>query len=226
MIKALIFDCYGTIISTGNGSVNSTKIILDNLKCNIEPVLFYKNWKKIHKENISNLEHFSNEKNIFINDLTILFKMYNIKENVKKNIKPMLQSLYKRIFYDDVIVNLKELKEDFKIFIASNSDTKPLMENIGKEKYLFNDIFTSEKLRAYKPSKLFFEKMLKKIKINKDELLFIGDSIEDDIIGANSVGLKTVLIDRKNNQQNISNEAAYFIKNMYEIKDILKTIKS
>jgi len=51
MIKALIFDCYGTIISTGNGSVDAVKTILDSLKINIDPVLFYRDWKTIHKEN-------------------------------------------------------------------------------------------------------------------------------------------------------------------------------
>jgi 2-haloalkanoic acid dehalogenase type II len=222
MIKALIFDCYGTIISTGNGSVNATRIILDNLRSNIDPILFYKNWKKIHKENISNLKYFCNEKKIFINDLNILFKIYNINGNARKNIKPMLKSLYKRKYYDDVINNLKILKKGFKIYIASNSDTKPLKENIGKEKYLFDGIYTSEKIKAYKPSKIFFEKILKKIKFNKDEILFIGDSLEDDIIGANTIGLKTVLIDRKNNSQYIKSEANYIIKDMYELINIIK----
>jgi 2-haloalkanoic acid dehalogenase type II len=222
MIKALIFDCYGTIISTGNGSVNSTKIILDNLKSDIDPILFYKEWKKIHRENISGLKHFCNEKKIFINDLNILFKLYNINGNAKKHIKPMLRSLYERYFYDDVIVNLKKIKKDFNIYIASNSDTKPLIHNIGKEKYLFDGIYTSEKIRAYKPSRIFFEKVIKKIKFNKDEILFIGDSIEDDIIGAKNVGLKTVLIDRKNSSQYIKNEADYLIKNMHDLINIVK----
>jgi len=222
MIKALIFDCYGTIISTGNGSVNSTKIILDNLKSDIDPILFYKDWKKVHKENMSSLKYFCREKKIFINDLNILFKLYGINGNAKKDIKPMLKSLYKRDFYNDVIVNLKKIKKDFNIYIASNSDTKPLMKNIGKEKYLFDGIYTSEKIKAYKPSKIFFEKILKKIKFDKDEILFIGDSIEDDIIGANNAGLKTVLIDRKNNSQYIKNEANYLIKDMYELINIIK----
>jgi len=221
MIKALIFDCYGTIISTGNTSVNGTKIILDNLKRDIDPILFYKDWKKIHRENISNLKYFCKEEKIFINDLNILFKMYDINGNAKRFIKPMLKSLYERYFFDDVIINLKKIKKDFNIYIASNSDTKPLMKNIGKEKYLFNGIYTSEKIKAYKPSKLFFEKILKKIKFNKDEILFIGDSLEDDIIGANNVGLKTVLIDRKNNYQYIKNEANYLIKDMYELINII-----
>jgi 2-haloalkanoic acid dehalogenase type II len=222
MIKALIFDCYGTIISTGNGSVNASKKILDNLKSNIDPVLFYKDFKKIHKENQKKLKYFCNEKKIFINDLDIILKMYGINGNAKKEVKPVLKSLYKRKFYDDVINNLKILKKDFKIYIASNSDTKPLMENIRKEKYLFDGIYTSERIKAYKPSRIFFEKILKKIKFNKDEILFIGDSIEDDIIGANNVGLKTVLIDRKNNFQYIKNEANYLIKDMYELINILK----
>ena len=133
----------------------------------------------------------------------------------------MLDSLYCRKFYDDVIINLKQLKNNYSIYIASNSDTKPLLENIGNEKYLFNGIYTSERLKAYKPSKMFFERLLKKIKYGKDEILFIGDSIDDDIKGSNEVGIKNVLMNRKNiNTMDCS--ANYVVKGLNELKIILE----
>ena len=225
MIKALVFDCYGTIISTGNGSVEASKIILNNVKSQIDPKIFYKTWKKIHKENIQKLKHFCTEEKIFNNDLKMLFQEYGIKNSPRKNIKPMLNSLYNRKYFDDVIINLVQLKNKYSIFIASNSDTKPLMENVGNEKYLFNGIYTSEILRAYKPSNIFFEKLLIKINYNKDEVLFIGDSIEDDIIGANTVGLKSVLVNRKNKVIDENCPANYIINNIYELNNILNSIR-
>jgi len=153
----------------------------------------------------------------------MLFEKYNISGDHKKNIKPMLDSLYNRKFYDDVIINLKQLKNNFDIYIASNSDTRPLLKNIGNKKYLFNGIYTSERLKAYKPSKEFFERLLKKIKYDKDEILFIGDSLNDDIEGSNETGLKNVLINRYNidTKDCIAN---YIVKDFYELKILLGSI--
>jgi 2-haloalkanoic acid dehalogenase type II len=221
MIKALVFDCYGTLISTGNSSIEATQKILTNIGSNIDPVIFYKTWKNIHKEHQIDIKPFCLEKKIFLKDLKLLFEKYNIKNSYKKNIKPMFDALYGRRFYDDVIVNLKNIKNYYDIFIASNSDTKPLLENIGNEKYLFNGIFTSEKLKAYKPSIMFFERLFEKIKYDKNEILFIGDSIDDDIKGSNKVGIKNILVNRKD----IDTEnciANYIVKDFYELNKILK----
>jgi len=42
MIKGVFFDCYGTIISTGNGSVEATKKILSSKDITINAETFYK----------------------------------------------------------------------------------------------------------------------------------------------------------------------------------------
>ena len=42
MIKAIVFDAYGTLISTGNGSVEaSERILANNNRGNIDPKEFY-----------------------------------------------------------------------------------------------------------------------------------------------------------------------------------------
>ena len=217
MLKALIFDCYGTLISTGNGSVEATKEILNNIGSNLDPVEFYRKWKELHKEHSRQLKHFTNEKNIFIKDLKVLFKIHNIKKDHKIHIEPMLNSLYGRKIYNDVVDNIKILKKDYHIFIASNSDTEPLLENIGNECYLFDGIYTSEILKSYKPSKIFFDKLIKKIKYRKEEVLYIGDSIEDDIIGSNNFGIMNVLINR-DNKEIYDIKANYVIKSFYELR--------
>ena len=49
MIKAIIFDVYGTLISTGTGSVDAAAEILRRKNSVICPKEFYARWKKIHK---------------------------------------------------------------------------------------------------------------------------------------------------------------------------------
>ena len=45
-MKLIIFDAYGTLISTGTGSLDAVKKILALQDKDIDPQEFYKEWKK------------------------------------------------------------------------------------------------------------------------------------------------------------------------------------
>ena len=91
MKKLLIFDAYGTLISTGTGSLDSTKWILSLPDKEIDPVLFYKKWKEIHRSNFykANNTTFKNEWQIFEDDLKELFpeKVYERGEKYFKEFR-------------------------------------------------------------------------------------------------------------------------------------------
>lgn len=45
MIKHIIFDCFGTLIDTGNNSTKAVEQILSNVGVHAEAEDFYKDWK-------------------------------------------------------------------------------------------------------------------------------------------------------------------------------------
>lgn len=53
---------------------------------------------------------------------------------------------------------------------------------------------SSEAARSCKPDRRFFEMALRKAGLQAEEVLFVGDSIEQDVQGAHRVGMTTVLI--------------------------------
>lgn len=55
---------------------------------------------------------------------------------------------------------------------------------------------TSETARSYKPSEVIFNEVLLMLKLARNEVLFIGDSIQVDMLGAAGAGIKGILIDR------------------------------
>ena len=57
-------------------------------------------------------------------------------------------------------------------------------------------IYTSENLKCYKPNMLFFKKILEDNGLEPKEVLFVGDSVSDDILGPKALGIKTVLVNR------------------------------
>jgi 2-haloalkanoic acid dehalogenase type II len=224
MIKAIFLDCYGTLISTGNGSVEAAKEILDKNNFSFNAELFYKHWKNIHKENISKLKRFKKEEEIFIDDLKMLYKFYGIKSDERDDVKYMLNSLYKRSFFDDSLHNLIKLKEKYEIYIASNTDREPLIKNLGEDINLFTGIFTSEDLMVYKPEKYFFKKILKTTGYNKEEIIFVGDSLIDDISGSKNMGIYSVLIDRDKQYKESEIKPNFIINGLSELINVVNEI--
>ncbi len=58
-----------------------------------------------------------------------------------------------------------------------------------------------------------------------DECLFVGDSIDDDIRGPQSVGMKTVLVNRRNiSDTELLRIPHYIINSMTELTEIVASI--
>jgi 2-haloalkanoic acid dehalogenase type II len=198
MVKGIIFDAYGTLIDTGDGSVQAAKQILKVNKNDIDAKLFYQRWKYYHKKHINSLKTFIKEEEIFLMDLTVLYKEYGIQGNPENDVKIMLNTLGKRNAYSETNHVLNELRPKYKLFIGSTSDSSPLFIDIKRNGIEVNGLFTSEDLKVYKPKKEFYQSILDEIKMRPDEVIFVGDSLEDDVSGPAALGIKAIWINRKN----------------------------
>lgn len=197
MKKAIIFDAYGTLISTGNGSVIAAGEILEKINVKMDAKVFYKKWKEFHKKQMDEMQEFITEEKIFENDLKMLYDFYNLKGNYKEDVKIMLNTLGKRKVFEETNDVLKELSKKYKIYIGSTTDTEPLLSDVKNNNIKLDGIYTSEILKTYKPQKNFYTQILEDIELKSDDVVFVGDSLIDDVKGPQSVGIDSVLLDRK-----------------------------
>lgn len=202
MIKNILFDVYGTLISTGTGSIEATEKILQNCNINLEAKTFYKDWKKYHRKHIDDMTTFITEEEVFIQDLKALFDQYGITEDAKVQIKPMIDSLYNRRVFEDTIPAIQKLQTKYNLAIGSTSDTEPLIYNMKLNQLEIDQVFTSEMLKAYKPTPEFFKKILDQLEWQVEETIYVGDSLLDDIQGPKGIGMKAILLDRNNRYLN------------------------
>ncbi|MCH5324270.1 MAG: HAD family hydrolase [Eubacterium sp.] len=216
-IKAILFDVYGTLISTGSGSVNAVRRILEINGSDIDPAAFYAEWKKLHKQNM--VRTFQPEWEIFADDLRELYERHNIAGDYRQNVAIMLDSLYDRAAFPEVKDVLDSLRGRYELIIASNTDTEPLMQNLTLNGLEFDKIFTSEQLWCYKPDVRFYQKILNTTGYTADEVIFVGDSPDDDVAGPKQLGIKTVLIDRKSKNTDFGQD--YTITDLNGLKEIL-----
>lgn len=64
-----------------------------------------------------------------------------------------------------------------------------------------NHIFISSEVGVAKPNSRIFEIAEKKLKLKKEDTYFVGDSIQNDIVGAKSVGWKTIWSNDRNKSE-------------------------
>ncbi|WP_029297945.1 HAD family hydrolase [Chryseobacterium hispalense] len=117
--------------------------------------------------------------------------------------------------FDDLSI-LNELPTEKAVLSNFNSNLGSILDQlIGKN--IFSEIIISENENYRKPSLEFYELALKKLNVNPEEVLYIGDSLKLDVIPAKKLGIKTLLIDR----QNIFSSFTDRINNMKDIINYL-----
>ncbi len=197
MIKAIVFDAYGTLISTGDGSVQAAKRILERNGSELSPKAFYADWKKYHRKHLDELSDFKTEADIFRMDLRALYEKYHLNRDAHEDVEIMLDTLGRRNLFPETREVIEALKKEFTVCIGSTTDTAPLLADLKRGGLEVDHVFTSEMLRAYKPRRVFYEKILAALALEADEVLFVGDSLLDDVRGPKEAGMKTCWVNRK-----------------------------
>ncbi len=224
-LKLLIFDAYGTLISTGTGSLEATKAILKLRDKDISPDVFYADWKKCHRKNldIANNNQFVDEATIFQQDLTELYEKYHIDGNAKQDVQIMLETLETRSCYNETLSVIESLRKDYRVVIGSTTDTQPLLHNMENNRLVVDAVYTSEMIQKYKPAEDFYLYILEQEKCRAEEAVFIGDSYLDDVYGPTQVGMKAILLKRKQYFYCEENEIKPYkvIKSLEQVRNIV-----
>jgi 2-haloalkanoic acid dehalogenase type II len=198
MIKAIIFDVFGTLIDTKDGSIRATEAILKKNKSKLDSKVVYGEWKKLYGASLLDAKGFIKEEEIFLRGLEIINKQFDLNCDVENDVKIMLQSRYNREAFEEARFVIEELKKKYKVYIGSNTDNDPLFANLKQNNISVDECFTSEMLMTYKPNRGFFEKMLRKLNLHAEEAIYVGDSQIDDVLGAKALGIQVVWVNRKN----------------------------
>jgi len=121
--------------------------------------------------------------------------------------------------YPETLDVLKKLKKEYKLALISNTDqfsVEPVLEKFKLNEY-FDEIALSYELGMLKTNPKMFKHVLSKLKLKKEDVIMVGDSMETDIKGANNAGIKPILVDRRNMR-----EYGDKIVNLKEIDRFLK----
>jgi putative hydrolase of the HAD superfamily len=110
--------------------------------------------------------------------------------------------------------------------IVSNIDEDQLQQlvELGKLGEVFDDLLSSEAARACKPNRVIFEEALRRAGCAAEEALFVGDSVRQDIEGANRVGIPSVLLWHRDDRSPPEGEPRprHVVRRIKEVREIVE----
>ncbi len=202
-VKWLFFDVGSTLIDESLCYENRLKYLAQTANVTYEYV--YNTAMEFYKQNKKG-------------DLE-MFKLLNVEKTKWNHNDERL--------YADAEKCLRALSEKYKIGIIANQSlgTAERLENFGVLKYI-DLIIASDEEGVAKPDKRIFEITLERSNCSSSNAVMIGDRIDNDIVPAKLMGMKTIWIKQGFGQYwNITNEsekADYVVGSLTEICDILK----
>jgi HAD superfamily hydrolase (TIGR01549 family) len=208
MIKAVFFDYYNTLVDYDPPRQVTEAEMLGELGVKVKPEALLH--PLLAADDFLSKEHSrlslgkrSQE------ELAALYGRYHgmILKGAGVEPKPeLIGALLKRWFnlklkmalFDDVTPALYELKKrGLTLGLISNidRDISATYDHLGLDKWLQLKV-TSQDVGVTKPHPEIFQAALQKAKVEPLEAIYVGDQYEIDVLGANRVGMRGILIDR------------------------------
>ena len=191
---SVIFDAYGTLFDVNSAAKNCKDKIGDKWEN------FANFWRTTQLEYTwlrSLMKKHEDFWKITEDSLEKSMKVFNIDKNLKNE----LLNLYKVLSpYPEVKDVLKALKKrNIKLAMLSNGTPSLLKELVQSNnlKDLFDDLFSIEEVKIYKPSSKVYDLPVIKYKIKPEEVTFLSANTWD-VSGGGNYGYNAIWVNRNN----------------------------
>ena len=146
----------------------------------------------------------------------------NMQKEYKKN--------QQKLQMPDITISILELAKEnnIKLGIITNGPSEHQwykVKALGVERWINKDnIVVSGDYDINKPDVRIFESMQEKLQLPNDSLYYVGDSLENDIVGANNAGWKAIWINRYKKKLPENVDTYKIAENNGELFEIIKKI--
>ena len=194
--KAVLFDAYGTLFDVNSAAEKCKSKIGDRWEA------FANFWRTTQLEYTwlrSLMKRHKDFWQITEDSLNKSIKVFNIDVSMKNELLDLYKSLSPYPEVKNVLENLK--KKNYKLAILSNGTPSLLNELVSNNNLdnLFEDIFSIEEVKVYKPDSKVYDIPVKKYGVKPSEITFLSANTWD-VSGGGNYGYNSVWVNRNKSQ--------------------------
>ena len=216
--KAILFDAYGTLFNVNSAAEKYKDKIGDKWE------VFANFWRTTQLEYTwlrSLMKRHKDFWKITEDSLDKSMKVFNIDMSMKNDLLNLYRVLSPYPEVKEVLENLK--KRQFKLAVLSNG-TPALLNELVKSNdldNLFDDLFSIEEVKIYKPDAKVYDMPINKYKIKPSEIVFLSANTWD-VSGGGNYGYNAVWVNRNNNIfDNLDYNPKDEINNLSQLLDLI-----
>tara|TARA_B100000686_G_scaffold297891_1_gene330524 strand:+ start:9 stop:671 length:663 start_codon:yes stop_codon:yes gene_type:complete len=217
-IKAIIFDAYGTLFDVNSAAKKCKDKIGDKWES------FANYWRTTQLEYTWLRSLMNRHKDFWTvteDSLDKSMQAFKIDPSMKNELLDLYKILSTFPEVKDVLQKLKE--KNYKLAILSNG-TPSLLNELVKSNNLdniFNDIFSIEEVKVYKPHPKVYNIPVEKYQIQRNEVAYLSANTFD-VSGSGNYGFNPVWVNRNNSVfDNLDYVPKYQVENLGKLLDIL-----
>lgn len=194
--RAVLFDGYGTLFHDALEQVIALcGVMIRDFGLGQTPEELLVAWDR-HFFPLIRQEAFVTLRESHVVSLNRLYRDLGVKADPEPYVVEIFDRFGNSGIYDDVRPALEGL-DGCHTGVVSNADAGHLAAALALNGLSFPVVVSSESARCYKPAPGIFHEALQTLDVSPVEALYVGDSQEDDIVGARAAGMPVAWINRR-----------------------------
>lgn len=200
-MKALFLDFYGTLVQEDGEIIADICRKIESAACrkpaDSEEIGTY--WWQQFSAGFEREygDSFRTQRELERTSMQATLAYYEADLDARQLTKPLLRYWEAPALYEDAAAFIENVKGcGLPVCIVSNIDRAALESALTHHGLSFEGMVTSEDVRAYKPRSEIFRKALSVMNAAPHEVLHMGDSLKNDVGGAQRLGIPAVWLNR------------------------------
>lgn len=188
-IRAVSFDCYGTLIDWQAGIRDAMRPALRAANIYLDDGVLFQQYAVLERR--AEAPPYKSYQRVLEE---VAAGMFEFPERADKTV--LWKSLPEWPAFDETVGALKALKKKYRLAVVSNIDDDLFAWSESKLCVDFDEVVTAAQVRSYKPGLAHFHELLRRLRLEPRQVLHVAESRYHDIEPANAMGMPTVWVNR------------------------------
>ncbi|MCD6479290.1 HAD family hydrolase [Candidatus Bathyarchaeota archaeon] len=237
MIRAILFDCWGTILHAPR--LMTREAAIEAFHRTLIELGYEADFKLFRETYLREAERQHREADRDYRELDYVERLRRVLEAIglEGDTGKIAEEIWKRYLDEwprqsrldpEAPGLLRRLRASYRLALVTNFPDLPTAHRVFDTLNLweyFDAVVVSAEVGYRKPSPIIFQEALEQLKVKPQEAVMVGDTLEADIEGAKSLGIKTILIDPERARRGEKPEGAdAIIKSLRELEKALENL--